>query len=142
MPPWNVVAGATLATDAAPLALWPGASAGRGRGVLLRAHPLHESGIVTSDVFGRRMLYASVERQHIVKTLSFASIAVAGFVDAAHAWRGVNDSASSPLHVDFGGGLRINSPKTGGMVRIDFGYGLRDGRVRLSAGWVGAWPRR
>lgn len=142
MAPWHALVGTTLSTADAPLALWPGASAGRGRGVLLRAHPLHDSGIVTSDVFGRRMFYASIERQQIVKTLSIASIAVAGFVDAARAWRGVTDSGSSPFHVDIGGGLRIYAPKTAGMVRIDLGYGLRDGNTQLSAGWVGAWPRR
>ncbi len=88
------------------------------------------------------MFYASVERQQIVKTLSIASIAVAGFVDAARAWRGVTGSGSSPFHVDIGGGVRIYAPKTAGMVRIDLGYGLRDGNTQLSAGWVGAWPRR
>jgi outer membrane translocation and assembly module TamA len=124
------------------MALWPGASAGRGRGVLLRAHPLHSHGIVTSEVFGRRIAYASVERQHIVKTLRMATIGVAGFVDAAQVWRRGAGLESSPLHVDIGGGLRINAPKTGGMVRVDLGYGLRDGDVQLSAGWMGSWPRR
>ncbi len=139
---WNAIVGTNIASDAAPLALWPGASAGRGRGVLLRAHPLHESGIVTSEVFGRRMVYASVERQQVIKTMKIATIGIAGFVDAAKAWRRQTDFATSPLHVDIGGGLRINAPKTGGMVRVDLGYGLRDGDVQLSAGWMGAWPRR
>jgi hypothetical protein len=141
-PPWTAIAGTTVATDAAPMALWPGASAGRGRGVLLRAHPLHSHGIVTSEVFGRRIAYASVERQHIVKTLRMATIGVAGFVDAAQVWRRGAGLEPSPLHVDIGGGLRINAPKTGGMVRVDLGYGLRDGDVQLSAGWMGSWPRR
>ncbi len=44
MAPWHALVGTTLSTADAPLALWPGASAGRGRGVLLRAHPLHDSG--------------------------------------------------------------------------------------------------
>jgi hypothetical protein len=141
-PPWTAIVGTTIATDAAPLALWPGASAGRGRGVRLRAHPLHSHGIVTSEVFGRRMAYGSLERQHIVKTLSIATIGVAGFVDAAQAWRRGSEGGSSPFHVDIGGGLRVNSPKTGGMIRVDVGYGLRDGDKQLSAGWVGSWPRR
>ncbi len=141
-PPWTAIVGTTIATDAAPMALWPGASAGRGRGVRLRAHPLHTHGIVTSEVFGRRLAYASLERQHLVKTFSIATIGVAGFVDAAQAWQRPSDSAASPFHVDIGGGLRVNSPKTGGIIRVDLGYGLRDGLVRLSAGWVGSWPRR
>lgn len=140
--PWQALAGVTIVSNPAPLALWPGASAGRGRGVLLRAHPLHDDGIVTSDVFGRRMLYGSIERQQIVKTTSIATFGVAGFVDAAKAWRGVNASGSSPVHVDIGVGLRINALKTDGMVRLDFGYGLQDGNTQLSAGWVAAWPRR
>ena len=84
------------------------------------------------------MAYASLERQHIVKTLSIATIGVAGFVDAAQAWRRPSESAASPFHVDIGGGVRVNSPKTGGIIRVDVGYGLRDGDVQLSAGWVGA----
>jgi hypothetical protein len=140
--PWMAVAGTTIASDASPLALWPGASAGRGRGVLLRAHPLHESGIVTSDVFGRRMVYTSVERLFMLKTMKIATISAAGFVDTAKAWRRADGLDASPFHVDIGGGLRVNSPKTGGMIRIDFGYGLRDGEKQLSAGWVGRWPRR
>lgn len=141
-PPWTAIVGTTIATDAAPMALWPGASAGRGRGVLLRAHPLHSHGIVTSEVFGRRIAYATLERQHVVKTMSMATIGVAGFVDAAQVWRRGTDFASSPFHVDIGGGLRINAAKTGGMVRVDVGYGLRDGNVKLSAGWMESWPRR
>ena len=39
-------------------------------------------------------------------------------------------------------GLRVNAPRAGGMIRLDIGYGLRDGQVQLSAGWIGAWPRR
>lgn len=140
--PWNAVAGITVASDDAPLALWPGASAGRGRGVLLRAHPLHQSGIVTSEVFGRQMAYATVERMFVVKTMKIATISVAGFADMAKAWRRAEGLDASPFHVDVGGGLRVNSPKTGGMIRIDFGYGLRDGETQLSAGWVGRWPRR
>ena len=140
--PWNALAGITVASDDAPLALWPGASAGRGRGVLLRAHPLHDSGIVTSEVFGRQMAYATVERMFVVKTMKIATISVAGFTDMAKAWRRAEGLDASPFHVDVGGGLRINSPKTGGMIRIDFGYGLRDGEKQVSAGWVGRWPRR
>jgi hypothetical protein len=139
---WTAVAGTTIASDDAPLALWPGASAGRGRGVLLRAHPLHESGIVTSDVFGRRMAYGTVERLFVLKTMKIATISAAGFVDAAKAWRRADGLDPSLFHVDIGGGLRVNSPKTGGMIRIDFGYGLRDGEKQVSAGWVGRWPRR
>ena len=114
----------------------------RGRGILLRAHPLHDDGIVTSEVFGRRIVYASVERQQPVKTMKIATIGVAGFVDAAKVWHRAVGADASPLHVDIGGGLRVNAPRAGGMIRLDFGYGLRDGEVQLSAGWISAWPRR
>jgi hypothetical protein len=140
--PWTALAGTTIASDGAPLALWPGASAGRGRGILLRAHPLHADGIVTSEIFGRRIVYVSVERQHPLKTMKIATIGVAGFVDAAKAWERPGDLGSSPFHVDVGGGLRINAPRAGGMIRLDVGYGLRDGETQLSAGWIGGWPRR
>lgn len=140
--PWTALAGTTIATDGAPLALWPGASAGRGRGILLRAHPLHDDGIVTSEVFGRRIVYTSVERQHPLKTLKIATIGVAGFVDAAKVWQRPDDLGSSRFHVDVGGGLRINAPRAGGMIRLDLGYGLRDGEAQLSAGWIGVWPKR
>jgi hypothetical protein len=43
--------------------------------------------------------------------------------------------------VDIGFGARLHSSSYGG-VRVDFGYGLRDGSKAVSAAFVREWPRR
>ena len=70
----------------------------------------------------------------------FGTVALAGFVDAAQALRRL-DGTASPFHVDVGTGVRLNALGAGA-IRTDFGYGLRDGRVRVSAGYDQAWGTR
>ena len=60
-PFWSVTAEVEAASQKAPLAVWPGAGTGNGRSGLARAHPLLASGIVTGQVFGRRVAQASLE---------------------------------------------------------------------------------
>ena len=54
---WLARAGADVAGDGAPLALWSGAGTGQGRDVLLRAHPLLHDGIISDGVFGRQIVH-------------------------------------------------------------------------------------
>jgi hypothetical protein len=124
----------------APLAIWPGASSGLGRGALLRAHPILDDGVVTGEVFGRRLAFATMEYSHPVWRSPYGGVGVAAFVDIARASRRL-DPVSSRVHADIGGGLRLSDPG-GGTVRIDVGFGLRDHRVALSAGYVVPWGRR
>jgi hypothetical protein len=138
---WSARAGVTAAGRHAPLAVWPIAGSGESRGPLLRGHALHDGGIVVSDVFGRRLAFAAAEYQHPVYERSGASVGVAGFVDIARSWQRPLSSVPSPLHVDVGGGLRIGAPGADDEVRIDVGYGVRDGRAKFSAGYVMPWGR-
>jgi len=134
--------GFAVAGDSAPLALWPAASSGTDQTSQLRAHRLFDSGIVTSETFGRQLLFASTEYVHPLPTrLGPGFMGLAGFVDAAQA-RSRLEAAASPLHVDVGVGLRVNTSRSGSRVRIDFGYGLRDGHTRVSAGYVQPWGKR
>ena len=135
---WTLRAGGRVSSSAAPLAVWPGASSGVGRGILLRAHPLLRDDVVTSEVFGRHLAFANVERVQPLRHTRYGEIGAAVFLDAARAWRRLYTSAPSRLHADLGAGLRLKV-QTADSLRLDLGVGLRDGRVRLSAGYVTDW---
>ncbi len=141
IPSWSAVTEISVASRAAPLALWPGAGSGHGRHALLRAHPLHTSGVVTGPAFGRELVHGSVEHvRPVVRTVG-GGLSIAGFVDAARAWDRLNGLEISPLYVDAGVGLRVHAAGHGGAIRIDVARGLRGGGTTLSASWGGAWPR-
>ena len=78
------------------------------------------------------MVFSTTEYQHPLHT-RWGTAALALFVDAAQAWRRV-DGTTSPLHVDVGTGVRLKAFGSSA-IRADIGYGLRDGRVRVSAGY-------
>ena len=137
----TALAGVALASPTAPLAVWPGASAGQGRGVQLRAHQLLRDGIVAGEVFGRTLLFTTVEYVHPIQT-PIGPVGLAGFVDAAQARSRLDPSSASPFHVDVGMGVRMNTSRSGNAVRLDAGYGLRDGRIHVSAGYVIPWGER
>ena len=133
--PRDARGGIALAGEAAPLALWPGAGAGQGRDLLLRAHPLLRKGIVSGGVFGRRVADAGVEWRGW-RTLGpgFVRLAPAVFLDSARASRGLTGS-NEQWQFDAGAGLRLALPGSG-VVRLDLARGLRDGGFVLSAGWT------
>ena len=139
VPVFTTLVGIARASDAAPLAAWPAASSAEGRGAFLRAHPLRSDSVVTGEVFGRTLLFSTTEYQYPFRT-RFGTMAVAGFVDAARASRRLNPNAS-PYHVDIGTGVRVRTRGTGA-IRVDVGYGLRDGQFRLSAGYLVPWGTR
>jgi hypothetical protein len=134
------LAGVATAADGAPLAIWHGASSGEGRNTLLRAHGLRRRSVITGDVFGRRLVFATAEYEYPFHT-RVGPVGIAAFLDAARASRRLDPNTSSPLHVDVGTGIRFSTSGTG-KVRLDIGYGLRDGRVELSAGYMVPWGRR
>ncbi len=140
-PQWSATSRVTVASESAPLALWPGAGTGQGRAGLLRAHALLHDGVLDGPVFGRRVAQGSVEYARPVAGALAGAVSIAGFVDGARAWRRVNGLATSPLFVDAGIGLRIRAPGERGAFRLDLAHGLRGGGTTLSADWVRAWPR-
>ncbi|MGH7353122.1 MAG: hypothetical protein ACRELS_00905 [Candidatus Rokuibacteriota bacterium] len=127
------------ASDVAPLAVWPAASTAEGRGAFLRAHPLRTDSIITGEAFGRTLVFSTAEYEHPFNT-RLGTVALVGFVDGVRASRRL-DASASPFHVDVGTGVRLNALGAGA-IRIEVGYGLRDGRVRASAGYVTAWGTR
>jgi hypothetical protein len=141
VPTVTALAGIAVASTKAPLAVWPGASTGSSRIAQIRAHELLRDGIVAGDVFGRQLVFASAEYVHPMPT-RVGLVGIAGFVDAAQATSRLDSPNPSPFHVDIGGGLRFNTSRAGNMVRLDVGYGLRDGHVRVSAGYVQPWGKR
>lgn len=114
--------GLSIASDGAPHAVWPGAGLGRARVALLRGHPLLDAGVVTGEVFGRRLAHATIEITQPVWRHPLARIGIAGFADAARAWRRVEPGAS-PLHVDVGIGARIRTPGHAGVFYVDAAWG-------------------
>ena len=96
----------------APFALWPGAGLGHARGVLLRAHPLLDDGVIAGDVFGRRVYHAGSEwRRWFKPGLRIVPIAPAVFVDVARAEKRLRPGAA--WHADAGAGIRIAVPGSG-----------------------------
>jgi hypothetical protein len=126
--------GVEAASDGAPRALWAGAGTGYARAPLLRAHPLLDDGVITGDVFGRRLYHASTEwRRWWPPILRFVRAAPAIFVDAARAEQRAADGAA--WNVDGGIGLRVAVPGSG-VLRLDVGRGMRDGATAFSIAWV------
>jgi hypothetical protein len=135
-PPWTGIVGLTIASEDAPFAVWPSAgTGGSGRGALLRGHPLHEDGIITSENFARQLAYFTVEHQRPLISTKFGDVNWVAFVDAVRAWSGL-EGPPRRMQVDVGGGVRASG------VRLDVGFGLRDQQWAISAGWVTDWPWR
>jgi hypothetical protein len=134
----QVVFGATRVSDAAPFAIWPGASDGHARASLLRAHPLLDDGVVDAggqSAFGRTLLNAGFESQRWLDRPSLVRVGIAGFVDAARASRRAVSGTES-FQVDVGAGLRIKIPGSPGVLRLDIAHGARDGANALTVGWL------
>ena len=126
--------GVDIASEAAPLALWPGAGVGHARPALLRAHPLLDAGVITGEVFGRRVYSAGAEWRRWTRPLKgVIRFAPALFVDAAHAEHRL--VAGDAWHVDAGAGVRVAIPGSQ-VFRVDVAKGLRDGNTRVSIGWT------
>ena len=131
---WLARFGQEAAPRTAPLALWPGAGAGQGRDVLLRAHPLLHGGVIRDGAFGPRLTHGGAEwRRWIQPAKKPLRIAPAVFVDVARSTPGIV-SAVDGWQSDVGAGLRVAVPGSG-VLRIDVAHGLRDGRTALSIGW-------
>jgi hypothetical protein len=133
-------AGFASAGDAAPLGLLPVASSSQNRGALLRAHDLYNrDGVITNDLLGHRLAFSTAEVVDPVYVSPYGSIALAAFIDVARAWERRFADSPSPLHADVGGGVRIDSPSSGGQIRLDIAYGLRNKETRLTAAYAVPW---
>jgi predicted double-glycine peptidase len=126
--------GVDAVSAAAPLALWPGAGDGRARHPLLRAHPLLVDGVIRGPMFGERLAYGNAEAQHWFEKPWLVRIGLAAFADAARVWRPLS-TTDNPLQVDAGLGLRLRVPGRQGILRVDYGRGIRDGKDALTLGW-------
>jgi hypothetical protein len=140
VPRFMAEAGVTMASEDAPLSFWAGADVGPKYAALLRAHKLLSTGIVTSDVFGRRLAFGSVTYERPVRTFKFGTATIAAFLDSARAWEGMV-ADRRVTHADIGIGLRLYAPAFGSL-RVDVAWGLRDGADAVSAAFVKPWPRR
>ena len=137
---WSALTELSVASNAAPLAVWEGAGTGSARAGLLRAHSLLRDDVLTGPVFGRRLARATLEYARPVGQTWAGTISMAAFLDAARAWRRMS-STRSPLFADAGLGLRVRTPGRADVLRLDVAHGLRGGGATLSVGWLGAWPK-
>lgn len=130
-------AGVDAASGSAPLSVWSGAGEGRARPRLLRAHPLLDDGVLSGEVFGPTVRYATVEAQRWLPRPAVTRVGLAAFVDTGR--------ASGPLQFDAGFGVRLRATPllrqdAGGQarastLRIDYAHGLRDGADAVTVGW-------
>jgi hypothetical protein len=134
-PLWSAAIEATVghATGGAPPDAWFGAGTGQGRPLLLRAHPVLVDGRLAGPVFGRTIAHSTTEVRRELWARPLWAIGVAGFADAARAWRRA-DGSRSAVHVDVGVGLRIRLGGSRSVLRIDVARGVRDGKMAASAG--------
>lgn len=139
---WTGRVGLSSASAGAPLALWPGAGSQLDRTSLLRGRRLVIDDVTAGEVFGRRLAYLTVERHQPLVRTEYGSLALATFADIAQAHYRLDHTNPSRLHVDVGAGLRAQQPGSADQLRVDIAVGLRDGRVRASAGYVARWGRR
>ena len=120
----------------APLDVWPAADPGHARTLLLRAHPVLDSGQLTVDRLGRTLVTASLELQRWKPLAGPFAIGGAAFVDTAATRRRL--TAAALADADIGAGARVAFAGAG-VLRFDASRGLRDGRTAISAVWTTDW---
>jgi hypothetical protein len=123
--------GTAWAGLATPPDMWFGGDTGAGRPVFLRAHRLVEDGRMVVDRIGRTIVHGGAEVQYW-QPLSQFQVAPAVFVDLVHLERRAVPGTRGD--VDVGAGVRL-AGFGGGVVRLDVARGLRDGHMRVSAGF-------
>jgi hypothetical protein len=127
-----VVASTALqgASRATPIDLWWAGDTGSVRPALLRAHPVLRHGRLRTERLGRVVIQGSIEAQRWWHVAGPVSAAAASFVDAARTALRVAQDARHD--VDLGVGARFSVAGVPGVLRIDLGKGLRDGRTAVS----------
>ena len=104
--------------------------AGKGIGDIVELQP---NPITLSGLERRRMLVRVTVRE-IEHAVGHARRGAA-FVDIAQAWRQAGGQLRGPLVIDTGVGMRVRLPGRDDVLRVDYGYGLRDGANAISVGW-------
>ena len=113
-----------------PLDLWWAGDTGAVRPALLRAHPALTHGRLQTDRLGRVVIQGSIEARRWWRVVGPVSAAAAAFVDVGRTGLRVDQSARHD--VDLGIGARVSVPGMPGVLRVDLGKGLRDGRTAVS----------
>ncbi len=134
---YDAVVGLERVSNAAPMMLWEGAGDGHARAPLLRAHPLLADGVVdaTDAVFGRTLIYGTVETQRWLERFVLTRVGIAAFVDIARASQQVMP-VPGIWKADVGAGLRLRVPGSTRTLRVDAAYGLRDGASAIGVGLI------
>jgi predicted double-glycine peptidase len=124
-------AGAGWTGAVTPPDMWFGGDTGQGRPVFLRAHRLVEDGLMVVDRIGRTIVHGGAEAQYW-RPWSRFQVAPVVFVDVVHLDRRAVPGTRGD--VDVGAGVRL-AGFGGGVLRLDLARGLRDGDMRVSAGF-------
>jgi hypothetical protein len=128
------------ATQASPLAIWPGAGTGPARPLLIRASPLLEDNVLTGEGFGRGLAHATAEVELKIAERGPTRLGLAAFSDGVRVVDRPLGAGRGPDLFAVGLGLRLRGfSRTGLRVDIAMRPGRRD--VVFSGGVVPPWPR-
>ncbi|MEO8362526.1 MAG: cysteine peptidase family C39 domain-containing protein, partial [Vicinamibacteria bacterium] len=127
------------ASEAAPLAIWPGAGEGPGRPLLLRAPRLVDEGYLSGEAFGRGLLHGTIEAEVQVMNRGLIRAGLAAFTDWAKPRDTVTTSGAAPSIFAIGVGVRLRGiGKT--LIRGDLAIRPGHGGVVVSGGITPPWP--
>lgn len=134
--------GADWVSSRAPLGIWPVTGSDIAWAIPLRAEP----GIFRDDALkgrtaGRGIVHAGLAGDHPIHRVGPLILAVGIFLDGARVSSAADGLGNDRFYLDGGGGIRIGIAEGDlGVLRIDFGRGLLDGRSALSVGVHRNWP--
>jgi hypothetical protein len=98
----------------------------------VRAHRQYRGGVLGREAIGRDVALANVEWRRRLLSRSTVQVSGVTFVDLA--WVGRRSQATvEGRYADVGFGIRVGLPGAG-VLRVDFGHGLRDGRDTVFLG--------
>jgi hypothetical protein len=126
----EAMATAQRASPRTPADLWWAGDTGSARSALLRAHPVLQRGRLRTDRLGRMLVQGSVEAQRWWHLAGPVNAAAASFVDMART--ALRLEGPPRRDVDLGLGVRFSVTGVPGVLRVDLGKGLRDGRTAVS----------
>ncbi|MDZ4257743.1 MAG: cysteine peptidase family C39 domain-containing protein [Gemmatimonadales bacterium] len=133
--------GADWVSSQAPLGIWPVTGSDISWAIPLRAEPGIGGGALKGRTAGRGIFHAGLAGDHPIHRVGPFILVVGVFLDGARVISAADGLGNDRFYLDGGGGIRIGIAEGDlGVLRIDVGRGLLDGRSALSVGVHRTWP--